>query len=257
MKDMHISYPTITEAICDFHFHFLEGKEWEPSLPEELFKHIQDDYPEMESVFEMGLQLESRPAGTGTTFLPQSQKVRFKHRNRPLVLQFAENSLSVSTLFPYQGWKRMREDVLSTWRRVEEILHPVQVDRVGLRYINAFKKEDMNERLSDWLVATEYIPEGIVRSESGYFLRSQSRLDTENVLMITLGDVKSASSNDEYGSIIFDIDRIAEKVIAPGTGKLEEVLEQLHEDVREVFFSAKGEKLENLLHGGQNESESF
>lgn len=252
MKDMQASYPhtTITEAICDFHFHFLEGKEWKSSIPGELFKHIQDDYPEMETVLEVGLQLESRPTGTGTTFLPQLQKVRFKHRNRPLVLQFAENSLSVSTLFPYQGWKTMRGDVLSTWRRVEEILHPAQIDRVGLRYINAFKKEDMNERLSDWLVATDYIPEGIIRSEPGFFLRTQSRLDAENVLMITLGDVKSTSSNDEYGSIIFDIDRIAEKVITPETGKLEEVLEQLHEDVREVFFSAKGEKLENLLHRG-------
>ena len=105
--------PTITEAVCDIHFRLPQENEWKPSFPGELFKHIQNEYPEMEPVLEMGLQFEFGPLGTGTKFVPQRQKVRFKHGTRPLILQLAEDSLSISTLSPYQGWETMRHDVLA------------------------------------------------------------------------------------------------------------------------------------------------
>jgi len=79
--------PTITEAVCDIHFRLSQEKEWRPSFPGELFKHIQNEYPEMEPVLEMGLQFEFGPLGTGTKFVPQRQKVRFRHGTRPLILQ--------------------------------------------------------------------------------------------------------------------------------------------------------------------------
>jgi len=50
-------------------------------------------------VLEMGLQFEFGPLGTGTKFVPQRQKVRFKHGTRPLILQLAEDSLSVWEVF--------------------------------------------------------------------------------------------------------------------------------------------------------------
>jgi hypothetical protein len=58
MNSRHPTYPnpTITEAVCDIHFRLPQEKEWKPSLPGELFKHIQNEYPEMEPVLEMGLQ---------------------------------------------------------------------------------------------------------------------------------------------------------------------------------------------------------
>ncbi len=75
--------------------------------------NIYSEYLEMEPMLEMGLQFEFGPLGTGTKFVPQRQKVRFKHGTRPLILQLAEDSLSVSTLSPYQGWETMRHDVLA------------------------------------------------------------------------------------------------------------------------------------------------
>ena len=82
----------------------------------------------------MGLQFESGPAGTGTKILPQFPKVRFKHRTRALVLQLSEHSFSVSTLPPYQGWEVMRTDALAAWRHAEEVLQPVAIRRLGVRY---------------------------------------------------------------------------------------------------------------------------
>jgi len=248
MKRGHPTYPnpTITEAVCDIHFRLPQEKEWKPSFPGELFKHIQNEYPEMEPVLEMSLQFEIGPLGTGTKFVPQRQKVRFKHGTRPLMLQLAENSLSISTLSPYQGWEVMRRDVLAAWQRVEEVLQPEIIDRIGLRYINQIEKETEQDRPSTWLVANDYIPDGILRSESGFLLREEIHLDIENILIITLGDPKS-DVDAGHGTIILDIDRIVEREALTGQKVLEQEMDRLHANVWEVFSSTKGEKLEALL----------
>ncbi len=249
MSNGHPTYPhpAISEAVCDIHFRLPQISGWKPSLPGELFKHIQNEYPEIEPVIEMGLQFEFGPTGTGTKIVPQPQKVRFKHRTRPLILQLAENNFSVSTLPPYQGWKVMRDDVLSAWQQVEEVLKPELITRIGLRYINRFDKETDQDRLEGWLIANDYIPKGILTSSPGFFLRVQTRLAIEDVIIITLGDTQPEPTGG-YGSIIFDIDRIVEKEIALERDVLKRELERLHTDVWNVFSSAKGEKLEIFLN---------
>ena len=137
--------PTITEAVCDIHFRLPETNKWKPSLPGELFKHIQNDYPEMEPVLEMGLQLEVGPGGTSTKILPPPQKVRFKHRTSPLILQLAENAFSMSTLSPYQGWEVMRDDTLAAWRQVEEVLMPEII--LGLDFATSIESKRKPTRI--------------------------------------------------------------------------------------------------------------
>ncbi len=252
MINGHPTYPnpTITEAICDIHFRLPRSKEWKPSLPGELFKHIQDEYPEMEPVPEMGLQLEVGPSGTSTKISMPPQKVRFKHATRPLILQLTEHALSISALAPYQGWKVLQTDALAAWQRFEEVLKPESISRIGLRYINQIAKETDQEPLKNWLVANDYIPEGVLRSVPGVLLRVQVHLDAQNMLIITLGDTK-AGPESEHGTIIFDIDRITEREIGPEQDLLEQEMDRLHTDVWNIFSSATGEQLITLLERGQ------
>jgi uncharacterized protein (TIGR04255 family) len=250
MSSGHPTYPhpTIAEAVCDIHFRLPKPREWKLSFPGELFKHIQNEYPEMEPVLEMGVQFEPGPYGTGTKILPQSQKVRFKHRTRSLILQLSQNAFSISTLPPYQGWEVMRTDVLAAWQQVEEVLKPAAIHRLGLRYINQFEKETDQDGPGDWLVASDYIPNGILCSGPGFLLRLQVRLSVDNVLIITLGDTKPEPES-KNGTIIFDIDRILEKEMSSEQGVFAQELDRLHTDVCRIFSAAKGEKLVKLLDG--------
>lgn len=247
MSDEHPTYPnpTISEAVCDIHF---RSKEWKPSLPGELFKRIQDEYPEMEPIVEMGVQFEFGPSGTGTKISPQAQKVRYKHGSRPLVLQLAENNLSVSILPPYQGWRLMKDDVLAAWQKIAEVLQPTTIFRIGLRYINRIEKETEQDRAADWLVTNDFIPKSILQSEKGFLLRVQTHLNAENLVIVTLGDTQVISET-EFGGIIFDIDRIVEREIQPQADILNQEMDRLHIDVWHIFASARGEKLSRLLNG--------
>ncbi len=248
MDNEHAKYanPTITEAICEIHFRLPQSREWKPSLPGAIFKQLQDEFPIIEPVLEMGLQFEIGPSGTSTKILPPPQKFRFRHATRPLVLQIAENTFSINILAPYPGWKDTRTYALATWQKVEDVLKPEIISRVGLRYINRIAKETAQDRPKDWLMATEYIPEGILHSEAGFLLRLQSHLNRENTLIITLGDT-TPDAESIHGAIIFDLDRTVEREIIAKQGILEDSMDLLHNDIWNVFSSASGEKLEAFL----------
>ncbi len=249
MSSGHPTYPhpIITEAVCDIHFRLPQGKVWNPSFPGEFFKQIQDEYPEMEPILEMGLQFEFGPLGTGTKVLPQRQKVRFKHGSRPLILQLAEHSFSLSALAPYRGWESMSKDLATAWQHIGEILQPEIINRIGLRFINQIEKETEYDSAGTWLVANKYISESIIHSKAGFLLREEVHIDNENVLIITLGDSQT-DSNLEYGAIIFDIDCIIERDISATQAILEQEIDRLHDGIWQVFSSAKSDKLEALLN---------
>lgn len=72
-------------------------------------------------------------------------------------------------------------------------------------------------------------------------------MDAENRLIITLGDLQ-AGTDEQYGAIIFDIDRIAEREVPTEQEVLIQEMDRLHADVWSAFSSTKGKKLEVLLN---------
>ncbi len=144
----------------------------------------------------------------------------------------------------------MRTDALAAWKQLKEVLKPELISRLGLRYINRIEKETNQDRLGNWLVATEYIPAAILSSAPGFLLRIETHLDSENMLIITIGDTKTETEN-AYGAMIFDIDRIVEREIIAGQEMLEGEMDRLHGDIWSVFSSAKGARLDAFLNRRQ------
>jgi hypothetical protein len=96
----------------------------------------------------------------------------------------------------------------------------------------------------------DYFPNAVLKSEPGFLTRTQVRLDKENTLIVTLGDIGPESGNT-FGSFIFDIDRIVEKELSAQQSVLKQEIDHLHLDVWSVFSATKGERLEALLEKRQ------
>jgi len=131
----HPTYPqsTIHEAVCEVRFS--TGRPWEHALSGELFKAVQNEYPTMEPVVQLGVQLEIGPQGLVQTAGPRPL-TRYRHREKASLLQLTENSFAISFLSPYPGWQVMKQDFLSAWDLASRALKPERITRVGLRYIN-------------------------------------------------------------------------------------------------------------------------
>lgn len=246
----HPSYPspTIVEALCEVHFVLSPEKPWRASLPGEFFKVIQDEYPEMEPLQNVGLQFEMGPEGLGQRVLPPRQQVRFRHATRQLLLQLAEDTLTINVLAPYPGWDTMVRDVLQAWQKAAGVLSPSAVTQVGLRYINRIETTSTEDRPGDWIKASDYIAPVVLNSAPGFLSRVEVRLNVQDSIIVTLGDQPSGPSGG-HGAIIFDIDRVSQQNLAPQKDGLEQEINRLHEDVWQVFNSAKSDRLELLLKG--------
>ena len=248
---VHPSYPnpTIAEALCEVHFELREGAEWKPSLPGEFFKRIQDDYPEMEPIQELGVRLEAGPSGLAQQFLPPRSRFRYKHKDEPVLIQLAEKTVTLNILPRYPGWEVMVDRMADIWRRTSEVLAPARVNRIGLRYINRVPRHSVDQKPSEWFKTTDYIAPAALRSAAGLLSRVEARLDAENRVIVTLGD-QGATPSEPSGAFILDIDRIVEKHLSVEVKEITAEAARLHEDVWDIFASAKTEKLEHLLQGG-------
>jgi len=202
----------------------------------------------MEPLQEMGLQFEIGPLGLGQKILPPRPRMRFKHASRPLLVQLAENVLTVNVLAPYTGWDTMSRDVLDVWRQARDVLEPSAIIRIGLRYINRIERQSADDHPGNWLKASDYIAPVVLRSTPEFLSRVEAHLDAKNRIIVTLGNQPPAAASG-YGAIIFDIDRIVERELPPGEDALSPEMNRLHEHVWQVFASAKGDKLERLLKG--------
>src|SRR5262245_19133337 len=88
------------------------------------------------------------------------------------------------------------------------------ITRIGLRYINRIERKSAEDHPGDWLRANEYMAPVVLRSAPAFLSRVEAHLDTENRIIVTLGDQPPAETGG-YDAIIFDIDRIIEREPPP------------------------------------------
>lgn len=245
----HQSYPnpTIQEAICEIVFAMPENETWNPIWFGEFFKHIQNDYTSFEPVNMTSIQFQ---IGFGNQEAPQapppSQIVRYRHPSRPSVLQLSDRSLAVYCHPVYPGWDVMLKDIEYGIEKLKAVVNPEKLIRIGLRYINRIERSVPGETLSKWLVSNDYVPKIILNSLPGFISFVQSRLDENNRLNVTVGEQIVKPSQPAF---IFDIDRILEKELPLESEILLPEMTLLHENVWDVFKSAKTEELERMLNG--------
>jgi uncharacterized protein (TIGR04255 family) len=248
----HPSYPNpiIVEAVCEVQFELSKENPWKASLFGDFYKNVQGEFPEMEPLQGVGVQLELGPQGLGQKLLPQRQRMRFKHAERPLLLQLDETSLIVNVLAPYPGWDKVVHDIMDAWRHTTQVLLPSAVTQVGLRYINRIELSSSKDRPKEWIRPNDYVATGVLDSRPGFLSRAEAHTTEYDTTTVTLGYQPSDDSNG-YGAIIFDIDRITQRGLSVKEDDLEREVNRLHEDVWLVFTSAKSEKLEAHLQGAQ------
>lgn len=250
MAKKHPSYPNpiIAEAVCELHYELSEDHPWKATLFGDFYKNVQREFPEMEPLQGIGVRMEVGPQGLGQKLVPQRQRMRFKHAERPLILQLDDTSLIVNVLAPYPGWDRVVRDIMDAWRHAAQVLSPSAVTQVGLRYINRIDLSSSRDRPRDWIKPNDYVATSVLNSGPGFLSRAEANTTEHNSTTVTLG-YQPAEDPENHGSIIFDIDRITQRVLSVSTEELEREVNQLHEDVWSVFSSAKSERLEALLQG--------
>jgi uncharacterized protein (TIGR04255 family) len=244
----HPSYPnpTIREVICEIHFALEDGRDWNPSWYSEFFKQVEDNFPTFQPVsIPIILDAVRYLPASSAVLLPQL--IRYQHKSGNILLHLAESRISVHVLPKYPGWRQVLEDIIYTWERIRKVVSPNMITRIGIRYLNGIERSSPDETLDKWLITNQYISSSVLQSKPRFELQSSINLDNGNRIQVIITDRPPAPNG--YGTFIFDIDRVMEQTISVETNSLTEVVNKLHNDVWEVFHSARSSKLESLLKG--------
>ena len=242
--------PTIQEALCEIHFQLPYGVAWKPSLFGELFKNIQDEFPDLEPVTEIGIRLHVGGEKLAQAFLPAQQRMRYKHASRKLLLQLSENVLTTNILPKYPGWIQMSQDILNAWKHTRKVIKPAAITRIGLRYINRIERSKPDEFPREWLAPSDYIPKAVLTSLPGFLSRLEMRTDPHKRTIVTLGE--TPISGDGANAIVLDIDCIVEKEMGIEDKAIIDEITLLHDAAWSIFSASMTPRLEQLLlRGGE------
>lgn len=248
MAEKHPTFPnpTIREALCEIHFRLREGAPWQDSLFVKMFIKVQEKFPDMELVTQPALQLQAGP--DGVKLLSPQRRMRFKQVSRNVLLQLSENIFTVNVLPKYPGWAQTECEILDGWTQAREVLQPASIARIGLRYINDIERKTSDERPGDWLAPSDYISKAVLDSLPGFLSRSETRMDAENRVVVTVGEAASDPDRNVSG-LVFDIDCIVEKEITPEDDAVRQELAKLHETAWDIFSASMTPSLESVLAG--------
>jgi uncharacterized protein (TIGR04255 family) len=122
------------------------------------------------------------------------------------IVQIREEGYSFNRLAPYSSLDDYLPEIERTWRLFRELVEPVQLRRVGLRYINRLSLPTDDDRLqiSRYLRVTPLLPESGTLEFTG-FLNQQSAVETRSGNGVNITVAMEPFTEDRL-PIILDID---------------------------------------------------
>ena len=161
----HLPHAPIIEAVIDIR---VSGNE----LPEEntLKSQIEPklvNYQFLDSQREIQFYLQHVVGPKESTSNPPFMQdlgwkgLRFRSEDGKQIVQFNKNGFVFSRLDPYQSWETLFSEATRLWEEYIAFIKPIEINRVGVRYINRFQLPPGEVRFEDYLNPSPEAPRGL------------------------------------------------------------------------------------------------
>ncbi len=236
----HPNYPcpTVQDALSEINFSPLAIAPWTTNEDKSFHNLMLERFSDFEPV-SISSQLDNV-----TKIIPG---LRYFDATHTIRLQISESNLVVSSVPVYPGWPKMREWLKFAIESLNQTDSTLKLTRIGIRYVNIIARLTNEDRMSNWLKSTDYVPSSVLDGMPGSFSVIQKSIDPENRLHVTVGEQNQPMNS--LSSFVIDIDRMCNYKTDFEVKYILEECDKLHQDVWDVFNTAKSDKLEALLKG--------
>lgn len=237
-------YPII-EALCEFRF--TKNKEWDWTIPGAFYERVRKEFPikKQELVTAVvidGNTKEIKPS----TDTHSIEKMRFLREDESALLQIAPHLLVVNQLKPYPGWALFKKLILENIKIYTEITEPTGMERIGLRYINRFNIEDLEEDILKDFYIKPQVP--IERPIKNFFMRNELEYEEiDSSLIITLANQYDHDLKKFFVFLDFDIFSVNKTFIS--FSNYGDWLEKAHLNLDEAYKSCLSDILRYRFEG--------
>jgi uncharacterized protein (TIGR04255 family) len=244
----HPTYPnpTVAEALCHVDFELSSDSDWRISRPASLLQAVSSEYPNIEPVPNPAVTVSFDPSSPAAPkVMPAPPNLRLSSDDRKYYIAVGDKHYGFGHRAKYPGWQKFREGFLTGWEKFSDIARPREIGRISLRYVNIIPRTSEHRLLSNWIKATQTIPERLIETKSDPFLlRVESWIEADSLLMVTLAITGSIPG---IPPILLDIERRSTVKMGATGNELKRHIETLHEDIWVEFASLRTPRLEEHL----------
>ena len=230
--------PPIVEAVFDVDCDLPPGFEL-AALKEPSRAQFTDQYPTSRTQFIQGIKIETKPDATSSISSPRAiQAFQFLQSDEKQLVQVRAQGFSFNRLAPYSSLDDYLPEIERTWRLYVDLISPVQLRMIRLRYINrillpmAADKVDLDEFLKIGPRSPDEENLGLIS-----FLSQQQAFEKETGHQVNLVLANQALANEKL-PVILDI-MVTSAVAAEPTdwSKMRSIIESLRGLKNRVFLN--------------------
>lgn len=153
-----------------------------------------------------------------------------------------------SRLEPYPDWASFSEEGLALWQVFSEIARPVEINRLGLRYINRIELPLEDLCLSDYIKLAPEPPSGLNLPYLGFMHHETLAVPKHPYAINIIRTIQPPQGGvGKCGGLIIDVDVFTTYGLDLNTEGIARALEEMRWLKNKVFFGTITEKtLESL-----------
>ena len=247
--------PPIREVVCEFRF--LEDGRWDGAAPGLVYSALRAEFPRRWADETPGA---SAPPGAGSSNLipPGLQQVELRIGPQEALRFWRESDeagyfivgpyrLAVRHFKPYPSWENMREIIGKGVQAYRDVLEPTQVQRIGLRFINAIDLSPFDGPLQveEFFDFYPFVGHDIPQQLSRFHCLVQ--MDFENRRDSLILQTATAPGTGGKMEVILDLDYYLMQPDNFDLNDIPEWLETAHDNVERVFEGCLKESTRRLF----------
>lgn len=132
--------------------------------------------------------------------------LRFKSRDEKHVVRFNRDGFVFSRLAPYESWDQMYQEAMRLWREYVALAQPVEIQRIGLRYINRIQLSAKEVDFEEYLHSPPAPPKGLDLPSSGFMQQNNHVVPGHSYILNIVKTAQPPEGPESGLGLILDID---------------------------------------------------
>jgi len=236
----------ITEALLDINV----ALPAEINLPALLKFHdaIQERFPHKQERFLQKFEFRVGTTPEAKNLTKEIDGFLFLSPDKTKIAQSRLDGFTFNKLKPYEKWGTFSQEAKELWQLYVSVARPVNVRRVGLRYINSIDLPLPVEDLDKYFTTTPHAPPSLSQGIHTFFLQISIPHSSSAAKGLMTQTFKPFQPESKVLSYIMDIDVAFHfEVQAPDTDAIWSYVDLLHDFKNDIFFSSITEETKKLF----------
>lgn len=248
-KETHYKNAPIVEAVFDVRT--ISPEDFDCKKFESFHEKIKKEFPikEISLYYKSSIKIKQKKAPECSLGESGSDGFLFKSADGKKIIQFKTGGFTFSKLKPYDNWENFRDEAKKYLKEYYNIVQPIKITRVSLRYINRLDIPLSVKNFKDYLKTIPVIAPDVPQDLTDFFMRLviPEATKTSNIAIITETIDKTSKLTGNILPLIFDIDVLRKVNLKPDNPEIDKIFETLRDYKNNIFNNSVTEKMKKLI----------